>query len=165
METLEARQLAQKNDRIMAAVSARNQLTAARNAVSRNKSRFETTSFPGIENAPSGHVRVEHTNATLENGRRRKMTIFHAVFGNERKVCTNNDDASRWLAERRVVWAEKTAKKNALIKAQAATRVASQRITDATQAGMWALTSGQVAIIQAALAAISDATDALRQEG
>jgi len=164
MKSIEARHLSDRCDSAISALTTKNQMASARNAAWKNKNKFSEKTLSGLDNAPSGFVRMEQTVGTLPTGKRVKMTIFHALYGTERKICTTNDQAQEWVAKRRKEWADTAAKRNAVIKAQAAARVASARLTAAAIESSWALTSGQMALVQRALAAITDATDALRQE-
>lgn len=114
-------------------------------------------------NTPRGFVREENTVATLKGGRRVKVKIYHALFGTERKICRTPVEANDWLDSRRVAWRERDGKLNVRKGILAACNVASNRLASAMTEGSAALTAEQIKKIQAAMEALSDAADAVRQ--
>jgi len=122
------------------------------------------TEFTGFtHNQPRGFVREENTVATLKGGRRVKVKIYHALFGTERKICRTQVEANDWLDSRRVSWRDRDGKLNARKGVLAACNVASNRLAAAMTEGSHALTAEQIKKIQAAMEALSDAADAVRQ--
>lgn len=137
-----------------------NRSAAACNARSLNK--FQTRTFAGIENAPKGFIRVENTTGSLESGRRVKVTIYHALFCSERKACTTNEQATRWIEKRRAVWAKTTGKINAVCSMRCTAKAAVTRISDTLSRTQSVLSEEQLAAVGRALAVLKEMEDSLR---
>ena len=78
-----------------------------------------------------GCVRQQRTMMTLNNGRQMPVTVFHALFKNERAAFETREQAEKWIEKRTAVWLETGKKTDERRAFNCATRVAERTIREA----------------------------------